>query len=540
VPDADDLRSLTFRDYVRVVWVRLWLAVAVAVVCTGAAYLVANHQVRMYQAGALLMYQPPPNVSNLGSSSVDTNTLNIQLQNVINAIDGPALGARARALLSAQDARLKAKVTAALYTSKNAGANVYPNQIEVTAETVSAAASARIANAYANSVIALRKQDQQAGYRAALNVLQDQEKLFTTAQSKLSADYVNLVTLILNLQVAEATATGDFSVSVPAVKPPSPASPRPLKSAAIGFGVGLVAGIGLAFAVGKFDTRVRTQRDATELLGLPSMARLPRIGRQALRQDGLVTMSEPDGTFSEALRMLRSNLEWSNIDDNLRTVLVTSSIKGEGKTLTTCNLAVTLARAGKNVVVVDADLRDPRVHKVFKLPNSAGLTSVVRGTVALDRAFQVFAFSPSTHAHLAKPAKLSLKTAPGADAQSPGDASEGEVFVLTSGPVPPDPGEVVASRKLAAALLEIGQSNADYVLIDAPPLLSVGDAASLSSSVDGLLMVANLGMLRRPTLTRVRELLDSLPCRKLGVVFVGEKVEHPEYYHYKTRARSTA
>jgi Mrp family chromosome partitioning ATPase/capsular polysaccharide biosynthesis protein len=539
VPETDDLHSLTFRDYVSAVWVKLWLVVAVAVVCTGAAYLVANHQARKYQADALLMYQPAPNISNLNSSSVDTNTLNIQLQNVINAIGDPALAARARSLLSSRDAALDAKVTATLYTSPTAGANVFPNQVEVSAETASAAASARIANAYAKAVIALRKQNEQAGYLAAENVLLDQKKLFTTPQQQLSADYVNLVTLLSNLQIAEATATGDFSVSRPATVPPSPASPRPLKSAAIGFGVGLVAGVGLAFAVGKFDTRVRTQRDAAELLGLPSIARLPRISKQA-RQDGLVTMSEPDGTFSEALRMLRSNLEWSNIDDNLRTVLVTSSIKGEGKTLTACNLAVTLARAGKNVVVVDADLRDPRVHKVFKLPNSVGLTSVVRGTVALDHAFQVFAFSPGKHSHVAEPAALSLRTSSDAGVHAPADGSEGEIFVLTSGPVPPDPGEVVASRKLAAALLEIGHSNADYVLVDAPPLLSVGDAASLSSSVDGLLMVANIGMLRRPTLTRVRELLDTLPCRKLGVVFVGEKVEHPEYYHYKTRARSSA
>jgi Mrp family chromosome partitioning ATPase/capsular polysaccharide biosynthesis protein len=538
VPETDDLRSLTFRDYVSAVWVKLWLAVAVAVVCTGAAYLVANHQVRKYKAGALLMYQPAPDISNLNSSSIDTNTLNIQLQNVINAIDDPALAARANATLNARDVGLDAKVMAVLYTSPTAGANVFPNQIQITAETVSAPASARIANAYAKAVIAQRKQNEQEGYRAAENVLQDQKKLFTTAQAKLSADYANLVLLLTNLQIAEATATGDFAISHPASTPVSPTSPRPLRSAALGFGVGLVAGIGLAFAVGKFDTRVRTQRDAAEVLGLPSMARLPRIGRQALRQDGLVTMSEPDGTFSEALRMLRSNLEWSNIDDNLRTVLVTSSIKGEGKTLTTCNLAVTLARAGKNVVVVDADLRDPRVHKVFNLPNSAGLTSVVRGTVPLDRAFQVFEFSP-THAHLVKP-ELSLKAASDGEGSTSADGSEGEIFVLTSGPIPPDPGEVVASRKLAAALLEIGQSNADYVLIDAPPLLSVGDAASLSTSVDGLLMVANLGMLRAPTLRRVRELLDTLPCRKLGVVFVGEKVEHPEYYHYKTRARSSA
>ena len=535
MPNADDLRPLTFREYVGVVSMKVWLVVAVAAVCTVAAFFFANLQTRTYQANALLMYQPPADISNItGTSTITSDTVNIELQDVINIIDNPTLAARAKALLSSQDAALNYKVTAALFTPTKTGANVYPNEIEITAQTVSAAASARIANAYAKSVIALRKQEEQGQYLAAESVLNDQLALFTTAQSKLSADYVNLLQMLHNMQIAEATATGDFSVIVPATVPQSPASPHPLRSGALGFGVGIVAGIGLAFIVGKFDTRVRTSHGASEVLGLPSMGRLPHINRQALRADGLVTLSEPDGPVSEALRMLRSNLEWASIDDNLRSILLTSCIKGEGKTLTVCNLAVTLARAGKNVVVVDADLRDPRVHKVFKLPNAIGLSSAVLGTVPLEDAFQVFEFSRSTEPRPTEPAKLSLGTP--SNPNGPRDTFDGEIFVLTSGPVPPDPGEVAASRKLASALHEIGQSNADFILIDSPPLLSVGDTAALSSSVDGLLMVTNLTMVRRPTLMHARELLDTLPCRKLGTVFVGEKIEHDEYYRYKSRA----
>jgi len=172
------------------------------------------------------------------------------------------------------------------------------------------------------------------------------------------------------------------------------------------------------------------------------------------------------------------------------------------------------------------------------LPNAVGLTSLVLGTVPFDNAFQLFKFSPKSKPRV--PGPVALPRRPDADDAASADASEGKLFVLTSGPVPPDPGEVVASKRLASALAEIADLNADYILVDAPPLLSVGDAAALSAHVDGLLMVTNLAMLRKPALMRAREFLDTLPCRKLGMVFVGERVEHPEYYRYKASSSDAA
>jgi Mrp family chromosome partitioning ATPase len=113
-------------------------------------------------------------------------------------------------------------------------------------------------------------------------------------------------------------------------------------------------------------------------------------------------------------------------------------------------------------------------------------------------------------------------------------------MVLTSGPLPPDPGEVVASRRLASTLKEIASLEADYLLLDTPPILSVGDAGALSASVDGLLMVVNLEKARRPTLVDGREQLDALPCRKVGIVTVGQQIDHEEYYRYKTQQPSGA
>ena len=150
-----------------------------------------------------------------------------------------------------------------------------------------------------------------------------------------------------------------------------------MRAAALGFAVGLFAGIALAFLIGQFDTRVRTYRDASEILGLPVIGRLPRLPRSALAKGGIVTLSEPGGAFAESVRMMRGNLSWSAVAGEWKSLLITSARQGEGKSLTLCNLAVALALAGNKVVVVDADLRAPRVHRYFGLANVTGLTTVV-------------------------------------------------------------------------------------------------------------------------------------------------------------------
>lgn len=534
MPSSDDFRTLTLRDYGRLVWMRAWLVAVVVVVCTLTAFLVANLQTRMYQASARLMYQPASDVSNLTGGSVvaDPNVLSIQLQSVIDMIEDPTVRANALVQLRDSEAAAGVKVSAGVYVPTSSSATgSSSNLVEIKALAEAPAAAAAIANAYAAALIELRKQWEQERYKAAQEVVKNQLKLFTSAQSKLTTDYADLAQQLTYLQIAEATATGDFRVIVPATPPSSPASPKPLKSAALGLGVGLIAGIGLAFLAGRLDTRVRSHRQAADILGLSVLGRLPRISRHALRQDSLVALTEPDGHFSEALRMLRTNLDWASIDEPMSSLLVTSSLKGEGKTVTVCNLAVTLARAGKKVIVIDADLRDPQIHRVFRLRNSVGLTSVALGRVEVKDALQVFA-QPETTTEL-PPSLLATRDSLSGSG-TPADGWARNLRVLTSGPLPPDPGEVVASRRVATTLQEITALGADYVLVDTPPILSVSDSGALSASVDGLLMIVNLDRARRQTLADAREQLNALPCRKVGIVVVGERIDHEEHYHYKT------
>jgi Mrp family chromosome partitioning ATPase len=360
-------------------------------------------------------------------------------------------------------------------------------------------------------------------------VVENQLKLYTTPSSQLTADYAILTQQLHNLQIAEATATGDFRVIVPATPPESPISPKPIRSAALGLGLGIIAGIAVAYARGRLDTRVRTHREVVEILGLPALGRVPRIPRHSPDASDLVSVTDPGGQVSEALRMVRSSLDWAGIDGDLKSLLVTSCVKGEGKTLTVSNLAVALARSGNKVVIVDADLRAPRLHAVFDMPNAVGLTSVVRGKVDLDYALQTFAFAQDVEPKARAP-RVRLQS--GQDAPT-GAVEAASLQVLTSGPRPPDPGEVIASKKMSSVLEELHQREVDYVLIDAPPLLVVGDAGALASSVDGLVLVASVERARRPMLESGREALSALPCRKVGVVVVGERVDHRDYYEYQ-------
>jgi Mrp family chromosome partitioning ATPase/capsular polysaccharide biosynthesis protein len=523
---ADTTSSVTLRDYVRVVWLRKWLVVITVVACTLVAFLVSDSHTRIYRATALMTYQQPPDIANPleSNSSTDTTGLSLQLQSVVHAIHSPAVSARAKELLpQAKPVGVGYTVTASIVAPDSSTGSTVSDAVAVAAESDRPAVSALAANAYAQAVIDLRKQNEQASLSEAQVAVRSQMKLYPTKSAKLSTDYLLLVQRLRDLQVADATVTGDFKIIQPATPPGSPASPKPMRSAAEGLGVGLFAGIALAFIVGQFDTRVRTHRQAGEILGLPVVGRLPRLSRRLLREGTLVSLSDPEGSVAEALRMLRSNLDWARIDDDWKSLLITSAHKGEGKTLTLCNLAVTLALAGKNVVVVDADFRDPRVHETFSLHNATGLTTVIQGSLSLEDALRPFT--------LTRP-KLSRAGLPVTGPKVPATSEIGGLQVLTSGPLPPNPGEVVASNRLASTLKRLAESDTDYVLIDAPPILGVGDVGALAPSVDGVLFVANIDRTRRPAIADCREALESLPCHKLGVVIIGERSHPPRYYRY--------
>ncbi len=525
--DLNQERSATLRDYVRVIWLRKWLVLAFVAFFVLAAGAYSITRPKVYEASARMMYSPPTNVDNPGSaSSVDINTLTIQLQSVGNTINSSRVRDKAEEELGKAGDSASYSVTATVVISAGTSSSAIADSVGVTAQAGSAELAADVANAYAHAVIEVRKVDQQASLQAGQAVLQKQLDVFQSAESKLSPDYASLSLQLRNLQLAEATVNGDFVVSSPATTPSAPVSPKLVKMVVLGFCVGLFFGIVAAFVMAQFDLRLRTYREVAGVLDLNILGRIPRLPRTGSHDDELAALSDPGGTFSEAMRVMRTNLDWSNIDGQLRMLLVSSCLKGEGKTLALCNLAITLARAGRSVILVDADLRSPRVHHVFNMTNLVGLSSVALGTAKLDTALRRFD----------EPGEVRVRTAAKHQALPDGLARwEGSLRILTSGPLPPNPGEVVASRRVHAVIEAIAGLEADYILIDVPPLLGFGDAGALAPSVDGLIMVVNLKKARRPVLEEGHEVLESLPCRKVGLVVTGEKIEDSHYSNYSNR-----
>jgi capsular exopolysaccharide synthesis family protein len=220
---------------------------------------------------------------------------------------------------------------------------------------------------------------------------------------------------------------------------------------------------------------------------------------------GLVAFTEPKSAAAEAYRALRTNIQFASPDKPVHVVLATSTSPDDGKSTTIANLAITFAAAGSPTVLVDADLRRPHLHQIFGLSNEAGLTTWVSEVARGKDAASV-------------PLPLQKTQA-------------SNLVVLTSGPIPPNPAEILASQRMAE-LLSLLKSQAEYVLLDAPPIIAVTDAAVLSPRVDGVLLVINAGKTRRDLAIKARDMLRQVNANLLGVVLNNATIDKSAYEYY--------
>lgn len=211
----------------------------------------------------------------------------------------------------------------------------------------------------------------------------------------------------------------------------------------------------------------------------------------------LIALRDPRSPAAEAYRALRTNIQFSSLDRKLRTILATSTVPNEGKTTTIANLAVTMAQAEQRVILVDCDLRRPSLHTIFGLPNEEGLTSLM----------------------LQEGGRMPVQRT-----EVPG------LLVLTSGPTPPRPADVLGSKRMEAVIESLRQ-NADIVLFDTPPVTAVTDAVVLATKVDGVLLVFRAGATKRDRAREARRLLDKVNANIVGVVLTDLKGEETYSYY---------
>ncbi|SFI88400.1 capsular exopolysaccharide family [Paenibacillus sp. UNC496MF] len=226
---------------------------------------------------------------------------------------------------------------------------------------------------------------------------------------------------------------------------------------------------------------------------------------QSSTNHNLITMENPKSPISEAYRSLRTNIQFSAIDQNMKVLMVASAKSGEGKTTTVTNLAITYAQEGKSVLLIDADLRKPSLHQVFQLTNRTGLTSALMNQHALPELIR--------------------------------STSVDNLSVITSGPIPPNPSEILGSQRMLS-LLEEFKGMYDVILFDTPPVLAVTDSSIVSSFCDGVILVVLAGKVKKDLVKKAKASLDHVKAKILGVVLnnnTRSKSGEHYYYYYGTR-----
>ena len=275
----------------------------------------------------------------------------------------------------------------------------------------------------------------------------------------------------------------------------------------IGLLAGAVLGCALATLVDSLDRRLRSGEEVADELGLPLLARIPEWPRRLRGNGRLVMLARPNGKEADALRLLRANLEFAGADAPSQVIMFVSAVRSEGTSETAANLGVAIAQLGERVVLVDLDLRRPRLAQYFGLSSNVGVSDVVLGGSDIGAAI--------THVQLDGNGNGN-----GNGKRSRNGSSGAALDVLPAGAAPVNPGDFPSDPELPALFAELRRTY-DVVLVDTPPALAVADAIALSKVADALLVVAKPASLSRPRVRELHRLLDASPTRKLGVVAVG-------------------
>jgi len=500
-PPEPDLRT-----YLRVLSRRKWVIVITTVAVALAAFAFSLVQSKKYTATAEVLLQASQSVQlSTGSGSASALTpadITTQIQLVTSAPVKAAV---------LKDLGLSPATTAPPVAVSEVGLT---NVLDVAASSTTPAQAARIANAYANDYITLERQQEVDALLAAASQIQSKitdldsqiAALDTQLATAPAAQQVSLQaqrTALVNqeaafkaeqaqFQVTSALQNGGAQVVTPAVAPKAPSSPRPKRNLALGIAVGLILGVGGAFGLEYLDDSIRTKEDLEKAGGgLSVLGLIPEVTSwKDETTTRVVAATTPNSSVAEAYRSLRTSIQFFGLDRPIRIIQLTSPVAQEGKTTTLANLGVVLAQAGQRVAMVCCDLRRPRLHEFFGLDNTVGFTSVLLGKASLAEAVQ--------------------PALPGQD----------HLWVLASGPPPPNPSELLASP-LTGEVLRTLASEFDIVLVDSPPILPVTDAAVLSAHVDAVIVVAVAGLTGAKQIERTVELLGHVNAPLIGTVLNG-------------------
>ncbi len=364
--------------------------------------------------------------------------------------------------------------------------------VDVEATDPDPALAAMIANEFAQQFIAFRRDANRE------KVLKEQELIEARLNELTPSQLTGPEGEVLEernreLAVRATLQTGEAQLVQPAAEPSSPSSPKTTRNVALGILLGLILGISLALLRDQFDRRLKTVEEAESAFELPVLATIPD-SRQIGGSNGVETTLR--GEEAESFRMLRANLQYFGIEQELKSILITSSASEEGKTMVTWNLALAEAHAGKRILLIEADLRRPTLAKALHFSDEKGLGLVLAGSLE---------------------ARATIQRVRGVD-------------VLPAGPLPPNPAELIDSQRMQE-LLEWAKGEYDRVIVDTPPATIVADALPLIKQVDRVLVVARLRRTVRDAAEHLREQLMIIEAPVIGLVVNGAPAQSDDSYY---------
>ena len=313
----------------------------------------------------------------------------------------------------------------------------------------------------------------------------------------LSDEFVGMVRELETPPTPDAVPSARVVVEQHAVVPDQPATPNKTRNIGVGLALGLVLGIGLAVVRDLFDNTVKDEQTLEQVTGVGLVGSIP-LDKDRRKQPA-ISFETDDSAIAEAFRKVRTNLQFLAVDNPPRVIVVTSSVPNEGKSTTAVNIALALAEAEHSVVLVDGDLRRPRLDTYLRLIGSVGFSTVLAGNASVSEVLQ--------------------------QTKYPG------LMVMTSGTLPPNPSELLGSMAAKKVLAEL-RGQFDYVIIDSSPLLAVTDAAVLSASADGVLILTRYGQTKREQVAHAVENLANVGAPLLGAVLAMKHARGNTPYTY--------
>jgi len=394
---------------------------------------------------------------------------------------------------------------AALLRRVTATTDGLSNVVTIDVLDASPAAAARTANAFADAYIGWSRDNQVASIKAAGDQIEKsladvqaqiaalaKRPVTTSTQSQLRAAETlraSLASKLEQLRINQRLATGSASTLASAVVDPVPASPNHTRDAGLGLAIGALTGLGFMFLAEQMDTRIRSAAEVEGIYGAPVIGTIPTEKFHRNAPSRLTVVQNPGSSAAEAYRSLRVSLDFINFEHEIRTVLVTSAVPREGKSTVAANLSVALAQAGSNVVLLTCDFHRPATSTFFDLRSTVGLSDVLTGARGIGDALQ----------HPEGIERLS---------------------VVAAGTTPPNPSELLGSSRMEAIVGSLRES-ADWIVLDAPPVLAVADTAAVARLADGVIVITRVGVTKREEAVAARDRLSGAGARVLGLVVWG-------------------